>query len=273
MYQFRFIPDENKSSHSINRLLKVSSAPLIPFPEEIVETVSLGDGTEQVYHTGKYKDITIEIPCNFIQISKRAYADNISMIREYFGNRQGLLEMTSDYPDHYFIVKNVELVSNERKIGIIGDITIRLTCDPYRYIKKYQNAIHVTTGNSISLSNSFADASPLYRIYNQSSEAETLTIKSGTNRFIVHDPFSPVLIGDGMDDWSIEYIEIDTENELLKRVGKNADFTSGYRITYDTIKTEGSFDTIRIPNGQKELSFSIDKGAVTFDIFRNYREL
>lgn len=273
MYQFRFIPDKNRSDHNINNLLKVSSAPLIPFPDEIVNTISLGDGTDEYTHTGKYKDVEITLSCNFVERSKRAYADKLYMVFEYFGNKQGLLELTSDYPDHYFIVKNVVISPNERKYGIMGSFDIKFTCDPYRYIKKYQNAIHTTTGKSLVLSNPYSDASPLYRIYNQSSSAKTFTITSGSDKFIVHDPFTLGSVGQGLDDWEIDYIEIDTENEWLKRVGKDADFNTGYRITYDTIKTEGSFDTIRIPTGQKELSFSIDTGDVSIDVFRKYREL
>lgn len=273
MYVFRFSPVEGQSEHNINTLLKVASAPIIPFPEEIVETITYGDGTTDYIHTGKYKDRSITLECNYVERSKRGYSDKFSMIREYFGSGKGYLELTSDYPDHYFIAKSVSLSSKSRFFGVAGEFDITIQCDPYRYIRKYQSPIELTSDDSIVLSNPYELAYPVYRIYNQSPETELLTIQNNGSILSIENPFVPVTIGDEMDDWDIDYIEIDVQNEWLKRVGVDANFTTGYRVTYDTINTTGSFMDLALIKGQNELKFTIDKGSVPIKIYRNYREL
>ena len=73
MYTLQFTPENQPYNiyKSIMNLMKITSAPIIPFSEEIVETSEMGDGTTSYRHTGVLKDKTIEVPCNFVVKNKK----------------------------------------------------------------------------------------------------------------------------------------------------------------------------------------------------------
>ena len=273
MYGFEFIPEKGRSEEDINLLVKVSTAPVIPLPQEYVRNIQYGDGTVEYEHTGIYSDRVISLSCNFVEKSKRAWVDNVSKIRKYFGCCYGRLRLISDDLEHYFKVKHVDISVDNRKLGRIGELTISFYTDPYRYFLKYQEPLRQVSGDVLTFNNPFEPATPVIRIRNTSVDAELITIKNNGKIFKIEKPFTPVMIGEEMDDWGINYIEIDVANAWLKRVGNSADFDTGYRITYDTIKTSGSFDDLVLATGENKFELTIDKGSVAYDVFRNYREI
>lgn len=274
MYGFTFIPDINKSNYDINTLLKVKTAPIIEIPKEIVEQMKMGDGTTEYVHTGIYEDREIKLECNYVEENKRAWTDKATMINRYFGNRKGILRLMSDDQEHYYKVKNVKIDISKRNKGIGCELSIAFICDPYRYLNEFLEPVMIDTDKTHTFINAYEDCCPLYRIENMSPEAEELIIMNNKRRMVIHNPFSFVRITSGVEEqYDIDYIEIDTENEFLKRVGKGANLETGYRVTYDTVKTEGLFDNLKFKTGENKIESTIDKGAVTLQIMRNYREI
>lgn len=133
MYTFKYIPNAKRDTDNFNisSLLKVKTAPIIPLPEEIVDEVTLGDGTTSYRHTGVYKDRKIVIECSFLKNSKESWLDNFSAIKRCFKNQQGLLYLVSDDSSHYL------------KLRILKSILILAFTALVANLKLHLHAIHI----------------------------------------------------------------------------------------------------------------------------------
>ena len=266
MYHFRFTPDTPVQfvQNNIMDLIKVSNRPTIPLAEEIVESSTLGDGTSSYRHTGVYSDREIELTCNFVSTKREDYLNIYSEVQKYFNGNKGILELTSDDPNHFWKVKNVEFnISSRGRIG--SEFTINFICEPYRYLNVYARPYHIITGEKVEFANFYEIAYPTYRIYNTSTNAELITIKSNGSYFTIKNPFTPYQITDE-ETLQVEYLELNSEQSYLKTYYEN-DVAS-----YQTLKTSGSFDKLKFEYGSNSVEITVDIGALNIEVLRNYRE-
>lgn len=267
MYTFKFQPNSKVQTNGIG-FLKVSTSPVIPFAEEVTQEITLGDGTVKVIHTGVYKDIDIDIECNFISETREQYLAYKTTIDRYFGDKQGILELSEDR-SHYWKVKNVSISAGSRVLKRATDLTITFTCEPYRYFKEYSAPINAVTGDLIALNNSFEPSFPIYKIYNDSENANLISISNNGKQLLIKNPFkSKTSVSDeGGHEIKVSYIEVDTQWNYLKTVFE------GDIFEYRTIDTSGSFADIRFKSGVNEVKVDIDIGSCRVEIQREYREL
>lgn len=273
MYTFKYIPNVKRDTdnYNLSSLLKVKTAPTIPLPEEIVDEITLGDGTTSYRHTGVYKDRKIEIECSFVKKSKQAWLDNFSAIKRYFKNQQGTLFLESEDLHHYFKVKKIDIDINSRIHGVASEFTIAFTCAPYRYLIQYSKPYSLVTDKTVKLNNPYELSCPVYRIYNTSTNAQRISILCGNNALFIDDPFEQY-IDYHEERYKVTYIDIDTESECMITHYKH--ISSEETISrYTTIKTSGAFDGITLKEGINEIYCAVDIGALSIDILRNYREL
>lgn len=266
MYTFKFQPNAPVQNNGIG-FLKVSTSPVIPFPEEITNEITLGDGTKIVRHTGIYSDIDIKVECNYIAETREKYLAYKNAIDRYFGDKQGLLELSEDRA-HYWKVKNVSIDAGQRALKRATDLTITFTCDPYRYFKEYSQPVAFVTGEKTIFNNFYEPSYPIYKIYNDSSNAKTITITNNNKSLTITDPFKGRSISaeEGEKKQEVLYLELDTYWNTLKTV-----YDGSYE--YQTIKTSGSFADIRLGTGINEIIVDIDLGSCRVEVQREYREL
>lgn len=258
MYTFNFKPDSKVEVNDIHHFLKVISPPQIPFAQELIQTMSLGDGTTIVRHTGIYSDIVIQLECNFLAEKREEYLSLRADIDKYFGDKKGLLELSEDQ-SHYWKVKDVVINSGTRILGRASDLTIDFTCEPYRYFKTYSKPIEAVIGNHIEFNNFFSPSFPIYKIYNDSVNATSLSISNNGKALTITNPFK--------GSKTVSYLEINTEWNYLKAV-----YTDG-SFEYVTGKTSGSFADLRFKSGINDVTSSIDVGSCRIEVKREYREL
>jgi len=265
MYAFRFVPSENKSTENIMNLLKVSSAPVIPTPEEIIDKTTLGDSTIMHYHTGVYEDREIEIECNFVGNNKKQWLGNFTKIQKYFAQGEGTLQLMSDDQEHYWKVKKTECKVKSRFAGRDSEFNITFTVDPYRYLLQYARPYNIVSNKTVEFYNSYELSYPTYVIYNTSTNATEITIKNNGYGITITNPFA---IKDSMKDTSpVEHIEINTEQMYMMIVYENG------ASDYTTLRTQGSFEDIQLNKGANNVIVTCDVGEVSCDVYRNYREL
>lgn len=259
MYTFNFQPDNGYRGNDITELLMVTTPPVIPFPQELIQQMQLGDGTTVVRHTGVYQDILITLDCNFIVKEREQFLDAKTLIDSYFGDRQGKLSLCEDRT-HYWRVKDVSIMEGQRTLGVASDVTVNFTCEPYRYFKEYSELVQFTSGEKTIFNNPYVPALPIYRIYNDSENATRLWILNNGKQLEVYNPFTP----NGTK--KVSYIEINTQWNYLKAIFSDSSFQ------YRTINTKGSFADIRFGTGINEVEVGIDIGAVRVDVERGYKE-
>lgn len=273
MYTFKYIPNAKRDTDNFNisSLLKVKTAPIIPLPEEIVDEVTLGDGTTSYRHTGVYKDRKIVIECSFLKNSKESWLDNFSAIKRCFKNQQGLLYLVSDDSSHYFKVKNIEIDIDSRFHGVGSEFKITFTCDPYRYLIQFARPYALVTDKTIQLNNQHEKAYPIYRVYNTSTNANEIGIFCNLNVVYIDNPFEKYT--DYHEEiYLVTYFDIDTENGYMITHYRNPH--NGETLKrYTTTKTRGSIDAIALQEGVNDVYCVVDVGALKIDILRNYREL
>lgn len=268
MYTFNFQPDNGYRGNDITELLMVTTPPVIPFAQEVLQSMQLGDGTTVYRHTGVYQDITIQLNCNFIVETREKFMPTKTLISRYFGDRKGKLSLCEDL-DHYWKVKDVSVVEGARTLGVASDVSLNFTCDPYRYFKEYSTPIDAVTGDLIALNNSFEQSFPIYKIYNDSENANWISISNNGKQLLIENPFkSKTSVSDeGDHEIKVSYIEVDTQWNYLKAVFE------GDIFEYRTIDTSGSFADIRFKSGVNEVKVDIDIGSCRVEIQREYREL
>lgn len=116
----------------LHYLFKITKRPIIPFPEEIIRELSLGNGKKHYEHTGEYQERIIKVECNLVAKSKRLWIDHMAQLQKYFVG-SGTLTFSDD-PQHYWKVKKVVMNISSRERGRESEFTLEFTCDPYRYI-------------------------------------------------------------------------------------------------------------------------------------------
>lgn len=258
MYTFKFQPTSG-TEEDIMTWLKVSKSPIIEYAQEVVIETSLGDGTTLYRHTGVYKEVKIKIECNFIAPSRETFIAHQTKLEKYFGDKQGLLELSEDR-DHYWKAVNVDIQAGERSLKRASLVTITFTCEPYRYFKEYSKPQSFVSGQKTIFNNPYAPATPVYKIYNDSENATRLWIMNNGKQLEIFTPFSPE------GGKAVSYIEINTQWNYLKAVFNDSSYE------YRTIDTKGSFADIRFGMGINEVEVGIDIGAVRVEVERGYKE-
>ena len=217
MYTFNFQPNNGYRGNDISELLMVTTPPVIPFAQELVQSMQLGDGTTTVRHTGIFQDIVIPLHCNFIVESREKYLHAKSIIDRYFGDRSGKLELCEDI-SHYWKVKDISITEGTRIYGVATDLDINFTCEPYRYFKEYSKPVSIITGEKIVFNNIYEPSYPIYKIYNDSKNAKLITISNNGKSLSIKNPFqeSGVVAEEGTRYKEVKYIEIDTYWNTLK---------------------------------------------------------
>lgn len=275
MYTLQFTPENQPYTiyKNISNLLKITSAPIIPFSEEIVETSEMGDGTTSYRHTGVLKDKTIEVACNFVVQNKKEANERLYDIKKYFAGGKGLLKFPDEDPDHFWKVKNIEYNISERWHGFMLSFTIKFTVDGYRYIDKYARPMQISVFDITSIVNLYEPSYPTYKFYNTSEKTGWISITSLTHNrsFKIYQPFAkkynyyqPGSIDNAL---AVKYIEINSENAYMKTVYEN-----GY-FEYTTLKTEGSFENLKIEYGSNDIVINTEIGLIRTEIFRNFKEI
>lgn len=266
MYTFNFQPDNGYRGNDITELLMVTTPPVIPFAQELLQSMQLGDGTTVYRHTGVYQDITIQLNCNFIVETREKFMPAKTLVSRYFGDRQGKLSLCEDL-DHYWKVKDVSIVEGARTLGVASDVSLHFTCDPYRYFKEYSQPVAFVTGEKTIFNNFYELSYPIYKIYNDSSNAKTITITNNNKALSITDPFKGRSISaeEGEKTQEVLYLELNTYWNTLKTV-----YDGSYE--YQTIKTSGSFANIRFGTGINEVIVDIDLGSCRVEVQREYRE-
>lgn len=275
MYTLQFTPENQPYTiyKNIMNLVKITSAPIIPFSEEIVETSEMGDGTTSYRHTGVLKDKTIEVPCNFVVKSKKEANERLYDIKKYFAGGKGLLKFPDEDPDHFRKVKNIKYNISERWHGFMFSFTIKFTVDGYRYIDKYSRPMQISVFDITSIINLYEPSYPTYKFYNTSEKTGWISIISLTHNrsFKIYQPFAkkynyyqPGSIDNAL---AVKYIEINSENAYMKTVYEN-----GY-FEYTTLKTEGSFENLKIEYGSNDIVINTEIGLIRTEIFRNFKEI
>ena len=267
MYTFNFQPDNGYRGNDITELLMVTTPPVIPFAQELLQSMQLGDGTSVYRHTGIYQDIVISLECNFVVDNRSKFMYAKSLIDEYFGDRQGKLELCEDR-DHYYKVKDVSIVEGSRTLGLASDVTVNFTCDPYRYFKEYSKPVNMVTGETHIFNNPYTQSYPIYKIYNDSENATILTISNNGKQLVITNPFTPKGISaeEGSGFQKVLYVIVDTQWNTF------AVQYDGGSLDYQTIKTSGSFADIRFKNGVNEILVTSNIGSCRVEIQREYRE-
>lgn len=270
MYTLQFTPENQpyKVYKNIMNLIKITSAPIIPFSEEIVETSEMGDGTTSYRHTGVLKDKTIEVPCNFVVQNKKEANERLYDIKKYFAGGKGLLKFPDEDPNHFWKVKNIEYNISERWHGFMFSLTIKFTVDGYRYIDKYARPMQMESMNFTTIMNLYEPAYPTYKFYNTSEKTGWISIYSENNNrsFKIYNPFERKTVSDN-NELVVKYIEINSENAYMKTVYEN-----GY-FEYTTLKTEGSFEDLKIEYGSNNIVINTEIGLIRTEIFRNFKEI
>lgn len=275
MYTLQFTPENQPYTiyKNISNLLKITSAPIIPFSEEIVETSEMGDGTTSYRHTGVLKDKTIEVACNFVVKNKKEANERLYDIKKYFAGGKGLLKFPDEDSDHFWKVKNIEYNISERWHGFAFSLTIKFTVDGYRYIDKYARPMQISVFDITSIVNIYEPSYPTYKFYNTSEKTGWISITSLTHNrsFKIYQPFAkkynyyqPGSIDNAL---AVKYIEINSENAYMKTVYEN-----GY-FEYTTLKTEGSFENLKIEYGSNDIVINTEIGLIRTEIFRNFKEI
>lgn len=275
MYTLQFTPENQpyKVYKNIMNLMKITSAPIIPFSEEIVETSEMGDGTTSYRHTGVLKDKTIEVSCNFVVKNKKEANERLYDIKKYFAGGKGLLKFPDEDPDHFWKVKNIEYDISERWHGFMFSFTIKFTVDGYRYIDKYSRPMQISAIDVTSIMNLYEPSYPTYKFYNTSENTGWISVISHTHNryFTIYQPFArkynyyqPGSIDNSLH---VKYIEINSENAYMKTVYEN-----GY-FEYTTLKTEGSFESLKFEYGLNQISINTEVGLIRAEIFRNFKEI
>lgn len=259
MYTFNFQPDNGYRGNDISELLMVATPPVIPFPQELLQSMQLGDGTAVYRHTGVYQDIIIQIECNFVVEKREQFLPAKSLIDSYFGDRQGKLSLCEDN-NHYWKVKDITIKEGARTLGRASDVTLNFTCEPYRYFTEYSEPQSFVSGEKSIFNNPYAPATPVYKIYNDSENATRLWILNNGNQLEIYNPFTPE------GDKKVSYIEISTQWNYMKAVFSDDSYE------YRTIDTRGSFADIRFDTGVNEVEVGIDIGAVRVEVERGYKE-
>lgn len=257
MYTFNFQPDNGYRGNDITELLMVTTPPVIPFAQELLQSMKLGDGTTVYRHTGIYQEIVIQLDCNFIVETREKFMPAKTLISRYFGDRQGKLSLCEDL-DHYWKVKDISVEEGTRTLGVASDVSLSFTCDPYRYFKEYSQPVAFVTGEKTIFNNFYEPSYPIYKIYNDSSNSKTITITNNGKSLSITDPFK------GRQE--VLYLELDTYWNTLKTV-----YDGSYE--YQTIKTSGSFSSIRLGTGINEVIVDVDLGSCRVEVQREYREL
>lgn len=257
MYTFNFQPDNGYRGNDITELLMVTTPPVIPFAQELLQSTKLGDGTTVYRHTGIYQEIVIQLDCNFIVETREKFMPAKTLINRYFGDRKGKLSLCEDL-DHYWKVKDISVEEGTRTLGVASDVSLSFTCDPYRYFKEYSQPVAFVTGEKTIFNNFYEPSYPIYKIYNDSSNSKTITITNNGKSLSITDPFK------GRQE--VLYLELDTYWNTLKTV-----YDGSY--DYQTIKTSGSFSNIRFGTGINEVIVDIDLGSCRVEVQREYREL
>lgn len=255
-YYFKFIPDDKRYELNLMDLIKVSTTPIIPFPEEIVDSIELGDGTTIYRHTGKFKDRVISIECNYVAKDKMECIGIASKIKRYFGSGKGLLTLNSDDRDHYWIVKNVEIEMKGRKLGIASTLIIKFTVDPYRYFIGKTSSKLITTAENVSFINSFEPSYPIFRVWAGSSTQTKISLYVNENK---------VTITNGFDENTL-YFDIDTEQNYMKTVNKDG------TVKFTTLKTSGDFDKLQFKPGENKFRYEVDYGELKIEVYPRYKE-
>lgn len=266
MFAFKF----NKTNSNpvlvkeLFRLFKVSTRPAIPPAEEIVNEISLGNGTKLYEHTGIYSDRKIELNCNFVSENKNNWIDYLSEIQRALLGDTGTLELTDD-ESHYWNVKSVTIDSIDRIIGKCGEFDITFVCEPYRYLKAYTTPLQFdisTSGKTVEIYNDKEVTKPMFRFFKNTDEDVTISIVKEDKLFEISHAFQ-----DWITSKDVTYIDLDVENmQLVKH------FEDG---TYDYFDDDvsGAYADVQIDQGVNQYRITTSADTIKTYLYRRMREL
>lgn len=120
----------NNSSESFGVIL--SDFPELPFVQEEIKSVEVGgkDGT-LTKRTGKYKDLTLSLECELLDIEN--YNEAIRNINNWLNYIEDNRLFFMDNPSKCYKVKRVTVGSIKNELNIYGAFTIEFTCYPFIY--------------------------------------------------------------------------------------------------------------------------------------------
>lgn len=264
MYGFNYVPDNKEVDSDILKLFYVTSPPVIPAANEIIESVTLGDNTKIYRHTGNYEERTISLECSFVAESYRGWTDQISLIQSYFSGTSGKLELISDDLEHYWIVKVASVSVSNRILGRSSNFTITFICEPYRYLSSYQRPFNIVTGTEYKIYNNFMETSPIFKIkLKEVSNVQLTQIKVTVNDATFTINHNLYLINRNTYD----YMLVDTEELKVELYKPNGSYDL---ITLDTV---GDISKLKLINGINTVKVTCAVGKFSVDVFRNFKEL
>lgn len=120
---------------SLEMGLKVTRRPSIPAPvKNFKEYDILGRNGKLYEDLETYDDIIIEIEMNYIS-NPNLWHQKWREVKRWI-LKKGLRKLgLSDNPDFYFLIKKIQLGTNEREIILSGEFTISLTLECYQYMR------------------------------------------------------------------------------------------------------------------------------------------
>ena len=169
--------------------ISIVKRPNIPIPDKNINLIELeGRDGSLVEDLETYKDIEINIECNFIDLRN---TNNKAREISYWINESSDKKLFfSDDMDHYFKVLMVKVSDIQRQLRVKGTFTLTFICQPFRYLVD-NDLITITSTSNIYSPELTYDSRPLIKIYGSGDVTFTVNgsniiLKSITSHIILN---------------------------------------------------------------------------------------
>lgn len=136
-------------------------------PERDVEMITIaGRNGEYALDHGRFLNVTVTYKAGITATDEASFADAIRALRNQLASRRGYCRLEDDYNtnEYRLAVFRGGLEVNAVDVLKAGEFTITFDCQPQRFLKSGENAVTVTSGDTITNPTLF-DASPLLSVW------------------------------------------------------------------------------------------------------------
>lgn len=261
MYSIKYIGDgQVQETIDINKIIKVSSRPVIPPVSPVVYTTDLGDGTKYYEEAGYFQDRSFSLNCGFTAEEPDEWQRVAATIQDYFKVTSGKLYLPDDDAETFWKVKFIQVGFEQRVMGQMTTVGISVVAHTYQYISRfYDRPFDIAVGNSAQtqqvIHNPYDSSSPLYLLHYVNSDEDVAVHNSVTNfESTLTKPFVSLV-----DGKTVDYVEINPDEYTIRQV-----YTDGTSQWCNKM-LRGRFDSFYLPSGHTTLTFK-PSGNVGFNV-------
>lgn len=213
----------------------VAERPAIPTATKNVEYIKIAGKDETVAtdpDENTYDDIIITIKIGF-RVNPEEFGKMSRQLKNWLDG-DGKLSFSDD-PEVFYIVKNVEMTKEERKLKRMGTYEVNFTCSPFSYLKSGAQEYNLSQVTN----NEYLMCHPIYKITGE-----------GVCKLSVNGSTVSANVG--------QYLTIDTDRMLAYRADGTIENT---RIT-------GDYENLYLKPGKNQLSAT---NGFTVKVIPNWR--